>query len=222
MILVECNQGTIEWAEARAGVITASNYEDAVTYTAKGLPTAKMRKLAATIAMERIYGKPLGDGYEVYNTWQMQRGSVLEDIARDKYERRTGNVVLERGVILTDDRRFGYSTDGLVRKDGGIEIKALLDAEKIVKIFEDGNTEDFDHQMQGGLWLTGRKWIDFILYCPQLEAVGADLYIKRIERDEAFIADMEIKLVKFAAMVDAAVEAFKRYGKTFANVGRAA
>lgn len=211
-ILVECEQGTVEWAQARAGVITASNFAVATTYTAKGLPTAKMEKLAATLAMERIYGKPLGDGYEVFSTWQMQRGQVLEAQARHLYQEKTGHIVLERGVELTDDRLFGYSTDGRVSTDGAIEIKSLLDAEKIVKIFKTGDTEDFDHQMQGGLWLTGRKWIDFIMYCPQLETVGADLFIKRVERDEAFIDEMVNGLMKFAVMVDGAVAAFKAYG----------
>lgn len=214
--IIECEQGTLEWHAARCGKPTASNFKIATETTAKGLPTAKMTQLAAKLAMERIYGKPLGDGYEVFSTWQMQRGQVLEGTARQLYEEKTGNVVLERGIEVTDDHVFGYSTDGRILRDGAIEIKCLLDVEKIMSIYETGDTSDYDHQMQGGMWITGRKWCDFIMYVPQLANVGADLYIKRVMRDDNFIDAMVEKLIKFEAGVRRNVEIFTAYGKKVA------
>ena len=72
-----------------------------------------------------------------------------------------------------------------------------------------GDLSEYVHQIQGGLWLTGRKWLDFIMYAPQLESVGKDLFIKRIGRDEEFIATMEQQLWDFAKRVQSHVAMLK-------------
>ena len=65
------------------------------------------------------------------------------------------------------------------------------------------------HQMQGGMWVTGRKWCDFIMYVPDLASVGKDLFVKRIYRDDDFINDMVEQLMGFRANV-LAMESFFR------------
>jgi len=47
------------------------------------------------------------------------------------------------------------------------------------------------------------------MYAPQLESVGKDLFIKRIERDEEFIATMEQQLWDFAKRVQSHVAMLK-------------
>lgn len=160
-------------------------------------PSDTAHRYAADIAIERISSMPYG---EPPKTWLLERGHEMEDRARIAYEARTGFLVEETGVVLTDDRKFGYSTDGMP-DDGLIEIKCPIDSVKIANMLRTGDVSEYMHQMQGGMWITGRKWCDFIMYVPDLEAVGNDLFIKRIERDDAFIENMVERLLSFDALV---------------------
>lgn len=205
MIIVNCRQGTSEWLEARCGAITASCFADAISVLQRksgnknpGDPTGASDKYALDIAIERISGKPYG---EPVKAWTLDRGHELEGFARMGYEARTGNLASESGVILTDDRKFGYSSDGLVGDDGLIEIKCPVDSIKINEMLLTHDISEYEHQIQGGLWLTGRKWCDFIQYVPALENVGKDLFYKRVYRDDNFIDEMVGKLMVFERRV---------------------
>lgn len=163
------------------------------------------RRYAADLAIEQISIQPHG---EPVKAWVLERGHTMEEIARRQYEARTGSFVTEAGICITDDGKFGYSTDGLVDADGLIEIKAPIDSIKILAMLNTGDTSEYDHQMQGGMWITGRAWCDFIMYVPGLAAVGRDLFVKRIYRDEAFIAAMVAQLVLFDGLVRETREIF--------------
>jgi exodeoxyribonuclease (lambda-induced) len=214
MKFIECPQGTPEWHAARAGKITASCFADAISVCQKksgarnpGDPTAVAERYAADLAIERISGQPHG---EPPKAWVLERGHQMEAAARMHYEARTGSFVTEAGICLTDDGVFGYSTDGLVDDDGLIEIKAPIDSSKILAMWETGDTSEYDHQMQGGMWLTGRKWCDFIMYVPALASVSKDLFVKRILRDEVFIDAMVERLAKFDQLVESNVAILRR------------
>ena len=62
-----------------------------------------------------------------------------------------------------------------------------------------GNVDvsDFMDQCMFGLWLTGRQWIDLVVWVPALE----HLSIKRITRDEDAIEALEADLLAFAKLV---------------------
>ncbi|WP_250512667.1 lambda exonuclease family protein [Caballeronia sp. INDeC2] len=198
MIVIECQQGSEAWHAARVGVITASKFRDACDKTQKGAMTAKATLYAAQVAIERISKQPCD---ETFVSWQMKRGTEMEPSARMEYEALTSNFASESGIVLTDDRLFGYSTDGFIGDDGLIEIKSLASAEKIVSMWRDGDLSEYVHQIQGGLWITGRKWADFVMYCPQLESIGKQIYHVRVERDETFIEKLETDLIDFERIV---------------------
>ena len=209
MKFIECPQGTPEWHAARCGKITASCFADAISRCTRksgardvGDPTAVAERYAADLAIERISGQMHG---EPPKAWVLERGHAMEAAARMHYEARTGSFVTEAGICVTDDGIFGYSTDGLVDDDGLIEVKSPIDSAKILHILATGDTSEYDHQMQGGMWITGRRWTDFIMYVPDLAAVGKDLYVKRVHRDEAFIDAMVAQLAKFDSLVQANV-----------------
>lgn len=207
MKLIQCEQGSEAWFKARAGVITASKFAEAVSTLKNGTPTQASKDYAYRVAVERIYGETTED---TFVTWEMRRGTELEPLARIAYEAKTGNLAQESGIALTEDGLFGYSTDGLVDDDGLIEIKCPNSARKLVEMWETGDLSEYEHQIQGGMWITGRKWCDFIMYAPQLEPVGKHLYIKRIERDDNFIEAMESKLWEFARRVQSHVDNLKK------------
>lgn len=163
-------------------------------------PSEASTTLAIATAIERISGKPYGDTFE---TFAMRRGAEQEAFARMRYEARFETFVEEAGLALTDDGKFGYSTDGFVGDDGCIEIKVPLNTLKILRIIETGDISEYIHQIQGGLWLTGRKWCDFVLGVPDLAVLnnGNDLFVKRVHRDEDFIEALEADLLEFDARV---------------------
>lgn len=176
-------------------------------------PGAAAVRYAWLIAMEIIAGTPLDD---TFTTYAMRRGQELEPQARSIYESRTGAWVDEVSLILTDDRRFGYSADGMVGSDGLIEIKCPMACEKIGAAWEnleDAHLEYID-QINGGLWITGRQWCDLVIYCPWLKPVGKDLLVKRIYRDEAAIEALESDLLEFMRMVDRCLEILRQPLKT--------
>lgn len=111
--------------------------------------------------------------------------------------RRTGNLVDEVGAFATDDDLFLYSPDGLIDGDGLLEVKTLFSPERIMTIVGNGDVSDFIDQCMFGLWLTGRQWIDLVVWVPSLER----LTIKRIDRDEDYIEAMETDLMAFSRLV---------------------
>ena len=214
MKFIEALQGSAEWLQARAGCITASNFSAAISVLTRtsgekraGDPTDAADKYAGTVALERISQRPYG---EPVKAWVLDRGHELELIARVRYESRTGLLAEEAGVCKTDDNWFGYSTDGLVDDDCLIEIKCPIDPNKIAAMFKTGDVSEYIHQIQGGLWITGRTWCDFIMYVPDLVSVGNDLYVKRIYRDDDFIDSMVDQLMKFRSTVQQRESLFRR------------
>jgi hypothetical protein len=194
----------------------AENIKRALAGQQVAEPSDIAMRLCTDHAIEKISGKPYG---EPPNAWTLKRGHELEPHARMAYEQMTGNLALEAGICLTDDGAFGYSTDGLVNpaqdgenmlgSEGLIEIKCPVDSLKIMAIWKTGDLAEYMDQMQGGMWITGAKWCDFIMYVPDLANAGKDLYVKRVHRDDEFIATREKDLLAARQRV-MQIEAFLR------------
>lgn len=169
-------------------------------------------KYAWLIAVETIARKPLD---ETFVTYAMRRGRDLEPQARRAYELRTDNLVEEVSLVLTDDSRFGYSSDGFVEDDGMIEVKCPLACDKVGQAWENPAKAHLEYidQINGGLWITGRKWCDLVIYCDWLAPVGKDLFVKRIYRDEAKIEKLEADLLRFMHMTDGYLQVLRRPAK---------
>lgn len=202
MIIHRAPQGSKEWHAVRAGCITASNFKLArqrlKSGANKGEYSEATKDYAFRVAIERISGQPLDEGFE---TWQMRRGHELEPEARMAHEARSGVLVEEVGFVTTEDGLFGASADGFIGQDGGAEYKCFVSPEKLRSILLTGDTSDVIDQCDGGMWITGRLYWDFCLYCPALEPVGRALTIHRIERDDDRIESLEKDLMQFAALV---------------------
>lgn len=165
------------------------------------LPGADAIKYAWLIAFETISREPLDD---TFVTYAMRRGRELEPRARQVYETRTGALVEEVSLILTDDERFGYSSDGFIDDEGMVEIKCPMACDKLGKVWANPETAHLEYldQINGGLWITGRKWCDLVVYCPWLEPVGKDLFVRRIHRNEDAIEALESDLIGFWQLVE--------------------
>jgi exodeoxyribonuclease (lambda-induced) len=195
MIFHNHEQGSDEWLAARRGVITGSRFKDARDRTAKEELTAKARLYAQDVARERFGGMAQG----TFVNAAMRMGTEQEPIARQAYEARSGNLVEEAGFITTDDGKFGVSVDGLVDDDGIIEIKTMVSSDTLFRAVVEGDHADYTDQINGALWLLGRKWCDLVLWAPDLPA--GRLTIKRIVRDEDAIQKLEDDLMTFEQLV---------------------
>jgi predicted phage-related endonuclease len=120
----------------------------------------------------------------------MARGKEQEAIARTLYIEHTGNVVEECWFLKNGN--IGYSPDGLIGDEGLLEIKSKL-AHLQADILLSGEVPG-EHvaQIQGGLLVSGRQWLDFVSFCP-----GMPLFIKRVRQDDNLIGELVSELSKF-------------------------
>lgn len=191
MIIVNCEQGTEEWFAARCGVVTASEFSS-VMAKGRGNNPSKTR---LTYMMKKV-GEQLTD--KPADSWggnaHTERGHDDEPMARILYEGERDVEVDQVGIILFDDRAVGYSPDGLVAADGLVEIKSKTPHRHIECLLEDQVPAEHIDQLQGGLWVAEREWIDFISYCSDLP-----LFVKRVYRDEKRIAEIKAGVEAFLA-----------------------
>lgn len=203
MIVIECDQGSEAWHNARTGRITASMFAVArdkyKTGPQKGQHKAAALDYAFRLAIERISGQPLDEGFQ---TFAMRRGTELEPLARMEHEFQTGLMVQRAGFVTTDDGVFGASADGLISDDGISEYKCFLDPAKLRTFHIDNDASGIKDQVQGVLWITARQWAHIGMYCPALEPVGRQLWLQRFERDDDYIEALESDLLEFKAIVE--------------------
>lgn len=176
MIHCDVAQGSTAWLEFRRGIPTASRFKDILSpFTLK--PLAGSQKYLLSLLAEWALGVNVDEDVTQF----MQRGTVLEDAAIGYYALEKDCDPLRPGILLRDDRLVGCSPDLLVGEDGGVEIKCPAATTHIGYLLDDDPAQ-YRCQMQGALWITGRKWWDFLSYHPTLPPV-----LLHFERDEAFI-----------------------------------
>lgn len=183
MKIIECEQGSAEWIEARLGIPSASNFAKLVKMN--GDKSTQASAYIQALAAEKITGEPT----YMKVTEHMERGTELEPYARDAYERITGESVEQVGFCLHDDIEAGASPDGLVGEEGGLEIKCPSAQIHIEYLEANKVPAKYYQQVQGCLWVTGRLWWDFMSYHPDMKPL-----IVTVERDEDFISKLETQV----------------------------
>jgi exodeoxyribonuclease (lambda-induced) len=90
----------------------------------------------------------------------------------------------------------------MVGTEGAIEIKSIVSSETLFKAVIEGDISDYIDQINGAMLFLGLKWVDLVLWAPDLAHLGRGLTIRRIERDEAAIKALEADLLSFVALVN--------------------
>lgn len=199
-------QGSAEWLAERCGSVTASRFSDVLAKIKSG-ESASRRNYRAEIVCERLTKTP-ADHFE---TAEMRRGTEQEPHARMAYEAMTGSFVVEQGFIKHPTIAWcGASPDGFIGDDGGIEIKCPNTAQHIDALLK-GMDSDHIAQVQGNLWVSGRRWWDFISYDSRLPE-HLQLYVQRVNRDDTYIAKMEAEVKAFLAEVDELLAKLSKLG----------
>lgn len=184
-------QGSEEWLAARCGLVTASTVGKLLTATGKVAENDISRGFTISLIAERIT-KHVEQGYV---SDDMFRGILEEPLARNAYAKHRRVEVAEVGFITKcfhDDFTLGYSPDGLVGDDGLIEIKSRRQKKHVQTILADEVPPENMPQLQAGLLVTGRAWIDYCSYSG-----GLPLWIKRVEPNEKWFAAISDAAEKF-------------------------
>jgi len=190
-------QGSAEWLQARLGKITASQSQSLMA--AKGLG-----KGAETYALELIAEIITEEPKYVPVTWQMEHGHEYEPVAREIYELNRKVKVRQVGGIQYDDSMW-YSPDGLVGDDGLIEIKCPQPLQHLRILTHEGLMDEYYHQIQFGLYASGRAWCDWISYQPNFPDDKSYKEI-RVDRDEDYIRLLDERIQEFKGMMKSLVD----------------
>ena len=190
----------------RGGAVIKTLHSERATVAADNADTAPLivkpatgddaRNLTLALVAERItgYTEP------TWITDAMQRGIDDEPRARGLYSE-TYAPVTETGFMVRDDWGFkiGYSPDGLIRDGGAIEVKSRNQKAQLATVLADAVPTACMPQLQCGLLVSGRKWIDYISYSG-----GMALWWKRVFPDPMWF--------------DAIVEAVRLFEKNAAEM----
>jgi hypothetical protein len=171
-------QGSPEWHDLRKGILTASTMNTVITpATLKTANNKETRTSIFELAAQRVSDIPPDN----FTSYAMERGNLEEMEARLLYSEKF-EPVYECGFVINDSLGFpvGFSPDGLVGLDGSIENKSRAAKFQMQTIIEhlatkaDDNLipKEFMLQVQTGLWVTQRKWMDFTSYSNGLNMVA--------------------------------------------------
>jgi len=192
--IIDCQQGSREWIEARLGIPTASCFGRLLTPGRLEL-SAQRRKYMAELLVEWATGEPVEDfgGGE----W-VERGRLMEPRAREYYSALTGDDVTTVGMCMRDG--VGASPDGLTDA-ATVEIKCPSPTTHLLWLAGDELPREHRAQVQGQIWVTGRPWGDFLSYHPDFPPL-----LIRSEPDGRFQAALDDALPVFLGEIAAAKE----------------
>lgn len=194
-------QRTEDWFAARLGKVTASRVADVIAKTKTGY-SASRDNYMAQLVVERLTNTQA----ETFTNAAMQWGTDQEPFARAAYEVSQNVMVEETGLVDHPTIPMaGASPDGLIGEDGLVEIKCPNTATHIDTLLTQTVPGKYITQMQFQMACTGRQWCDFVSFDPRMPA-KAQLFVKRVMRDEVFIKEMETEIKKFLAEVTGKVE----------------
>lgn len=194
MKIIDVVQGTDEWIQARLAIPTASEFDKIITPTGKISTQAEayMNKLLSEV----ITGKP---ALTFEKTPWMERGNELEAEAAQFYELQNDLDSVKVGFCMNDEGTIGASPDRLIGADGLLEIKCPAPQTHVGYLLSGKIDRGYWPQVQGQLYITGRKWCDWMSYNPEMPPV-----IIRVERDESFISLMNAALQDFVIKMNIA------------------
>jgi hypothetical protein len=160
------------------------------------------RGLTETLIAERITGWT----EDVFVNSDMWRGTEAEPYARDLYSTHYQQAT-ELGFMRRDEDgwQLGYSPDGLVGTDGLIEIKAPRAKTHLRTILADEVPAYNMAQLQAGLLVSGRAWVDFVSYVG-----GMPLFIKRVLPDPDWFEAIEAACIAFEATATQTVADYRQ------------
>lgn len=207
-------QGSDEWRQARCGSIGASDAPRVMRRIKSGGYSADRDSLMAEKVLERLTDTP----FEKYKTAAMLRGIEREADARMLYELLRGVEVMQVALFPHLSIKGSHaSPDGLVLQPGGTEARGLLEVKcpeppaHLDTLLNEQISNDYRIQMMWQMACTGLPWVDYLSFNPDFPPHMA-VWIRRVHRDAALIAELEREISTFIKEVDRKVaELSRRY-----------
>ena len=199
MIILDHEQGSPEWLAARLGKPSASMFSKLITQTGK--PSTSADGYINELIAERLTGH--SEPFHV--TEWMLRGNEIEPEARESYEFISGNDVIETGFILDTSWEFGCSPDGLIKEEGGLEIKCPA-PKTMVSYLRDpqAGVKKYWQQIQGCMLVTGASSWDAFAYHPDMPHV-----LVTVKRNEEYINQLAEQIKSAVKVILTEVERLK-------------
>lgn len=196
-------QRSPEWMLQRKLRVTASNF--GVFFKRQSFdPPENLQKLVHSLLNPVNYGKIPA----------LEYGKNTEEIAREEYCKKTGNLVEETGFwIRSDCSWLGGSPDGIVTdkatgEKGLLEIKCPYSARhmtipeyvlekkgaylrEVAGRYYLDKSHNYYYQIQGCLFILDLQWCDFVVRTEK------DILVERITRNDQFIGSMLFRLAEF-------------------------
>ncbi len=165
MIIHKCEQGSESWHEIKLGRFTGTRIKNLMS--AKS--TASYQNVIAEVAAEII----THEKEDNYTNDDMQRGIDLEPEAAMYYSIYEDCELEEVGFCEPEESDYsdytGVSPDRLVNDDGLLEIKCPKAKTHFNYIRNGKLPTEYKWQVQHQLFITGKKWCDFMSYYPELK-----------------------------------------------------
>lgn len=192
------HQRTDAWHFARVGMVTASRAKDVMTKGRGGEPSKTRQSYIEELIAERMTGQQQGFSGNAATEW----GNEQESYAVSAFEEKDGRLVQLVGFIKHSELDAGASPDGLVGNDETIEIKCPFNTARHLRCFVEGVPAEHNPQIQFQLWITGRKRCNFVSFDPRVLDEKLNLFVGVVERDDAYIAELEAAVREVLAEVD--------------------
>lgn len=196
MVDIGIKQGTEEWHQIRLGKVTASRVADVMSKVKTG-ESAGRKNYKMDLVVERLTNNPTSS----FSSPSMQWGTETEPLARMAYEAFTG-VFVDQVAFCNHPtiKNFGCSPDGVIG-DGLIEIKCPNTITHVDYLMAGIPPAKYVPQMQTQMACTGAKWCDFVSFDPRLP-LELQLFVVRLDRDEAYIHEIEEEVKQFLDEVE--------------------
>ena len=199
-------QRTEEWFAQRLGKVTASRVADVIAKTKTGA-SASRDNYATQLVLERLTNKQA----EFYSNSAMQWGTETEPMARQAYELKRGVFVDEVGFIDHPTIEMsGASPDGLVGKNGLVEIKCPESKTHMEYLLSGKAPAKYIPQMMWQMACTGREWCDFVSFDPRFPE-NLQILVVKVEYDPTYVKMLELEITQFLDDVSKKVEILRKF-----------
>ena len=206
MIEHKVEQGSVEWFALRAGVPTASEFDQIMTpKTMK--PSESRWKYACRLIAERVMNY---QSQSLEGIAHIQDGKANEPKAARQLSFVHDLEVRKCGFFTTNDRRWGASPDRMVvGKEEPVELKCPTDLVQMQYLLLDNNSI-YRCQRQGQLLVAEADKGHFYAFNPMMP----DVY-EETGRDEAFIYKLSQALEQFSDELAELLERATKRGLIF-------
>lgn len=196
MRVLDCEQNSPEWLAARCGIATASEFATVLSKGKENAEAVGRKNYRRRLVVERLTGRPLEGGFSSKST---EQGHEREPGALDAWMVKKGLLVQRAGFVRHDEIECGASPDALAEDEdgpGGVEVKSPELSAHMDYLLRPDAPPAYRAQIQGNLWLTGRKWWDFVSWNPDFPA-HLQLVVRRVLPDEKYIQQLEFMVHAF-------------------------